>query len=156
MPRQKGDLRILKCEDRVHCKACRTDADWRESVVGIRNFECPYGVTAKTEKDGSVKIVELSISARAKNLVKSAASGAASVVKTEVLRKDRASEDLYKERLNTCANCPGNHAVYKNGALYTCGKMLDSMTGQLPTCGCVLTKKARDKSQKCPMGYWKE
>jgi hypothetical protein len=91
---------------------------------------------------------------QAKNATKAIASAAKSIVKTQVLRKGRVSDDLYKKRLNTCTNCPGNHAVFKNGALHTCGQFKDSITGKLPTCGCVLTKKARDESQNCPMGYW--
>jgi len=89
-----------------------------------------------------------------KNATKAITAAAKSVVKTQILRKGRVSDEMYKERLNTCTNCPGNHAVFKNGALHTCGQFKDSITGKLPTCGCVLTKKARDESQNCPMGYW--
>jgi hypothetical protein len=39
-------LAILRCETRAHCRACRTDPDWCERVVGAREFECPHGVTA--------------------------------------------------------------------------------------------------------------
>lgn len=42
------NLKILKCETRLHCQTCRTDADWRERVVGVREFDCPHGVTAKS------------------------------------------------------------------------------------------------------------
>ena len=38
-------LRNLRCETRAHCRTCRTDADWRERVVGVRDFKCPHGVT---------------------------------------------------------------------------------------------------------------
>jgi hypothetical protein len=98
--------------------------------------------------------VELTVSAKTKNAAIAITKGITSVAKTQILRKGRVSDDLYKERLNTCTNCPGNHAVFKNGALHTCGQFKDSITGKLPTCGCVLTKKARDESQNCPMGYW--
>lgn len=149
------NLKVLRCETRAHCMACRTDPEWTERVVGVGKFPCPHGVTARTQKDGSVKLIEITISAKAKNVAKNASKAIKSIVKTEVLRMDRADDELYKERLNTCANCPGGHAVFKNGTLYTCGKMLDSITGAAPTCGCVLTKKARDKKQECPMKYWK-
>lgn len=43
---RRSSLRILNCSERIHCRTCRTDADWRERVVGEREFECPYGVTA--------------------------------------------------------------------------------------------------------------
>lgn len=42
------NLKILKCEERVHCKPCRTDPDWCEKALGIREFDCPYGVTAES------------------------------------------------------------------------------------------------------------
>lgn len=151
----KKHRKILSCKRRDdaknHCMTCRTDADWRESITGMREFDCPFGVTKESIES---KRAELTISAQAKNATKSIASAAKSIVKTQVLRKGRVSDDLYKKRLNTCTNCPGNHAVFKNGALHTCGQFKDSITGKLPTCGCVLTKKARDESQNCPMGYW--
>lgn len=37
---------LLFCSSRIHCRACRTDPDWCERVVGVREFECPHGVTA--------------------------------------------------------------------------------------------------------------
>ena len=40
------NLKILNCKARAHCATCCTDADWRERVVGTRDFECPHGVTA--------------------------------------------------------------------------------------------------------------
>lgn len=40
------NLRILACHTRAHCRACRTDLDWCERVVGVREFQCPHGVTA--------------------------------------------------------------------------------------------------------------
>jgi len=38
-------LRPLACHTRAHCPTCRTDADWRERVTGVREFDCPHGVT---------------------------------------------------------------------------------------------------------------
>jgi len=38
-------LKSLACHTRTHCRTCRTDADWRERVVGVRDFDCPHGVT---------------------------------------------------------------------------------------------------------------
>lgn len=38
------NLRVLACHTRAHCKTCRTDADWRERVTGVRDFECPHRV----------------------------------------------------------------------------------------------------------------
>jgi hypothetical protein len=39
-------LRPLACHTRAHCATCRTDADWRERVTGVRDFDCPHGVAA--------------------------------------------------------------------------------------------------------------
>lgn len=41
------NLNVLACETRAHCRTCRTDADWRERVVGVRDFDCPHGVTER-------------------------------------------------------------------------------------------------------------
>ena len=38
-------LKPLACHTRAHCPTCRTDADWRERVTGVREFDCPHGVT---------------------------------------------------------------------------------------------------------------
>jgi len=42
------NLKVLACHTRAHCPTCRTDADWRERVTGVREFGCPHGVTAVT------------------------------------------------------------------------------------------------------------
>jgi len=39
-------LRSAHCHTRVHCGTCRTDADWRERVTGVRDFDCPHGMDA--------------------------------------------------------------------------------------------------------------
>jgi len=41
-------LRPLACHTRAHCRTCRTDADWREAVTGVREFDCPHGITRLT------------------------------------------------------------------------------------------------------------
>ena len=38
-------LKPLACPTRVHCGTCRSDADWRERVTGVRDFDCPHGVS---------------------------------------------------------------------------------------------------------------
>jgi len=43
-------LKPLACHTRAHCATCRTDADWRERVTGVRDFDCPHGVTVEGEK----------------------------------------------------------------------------------------------------------
>ncbi len=37
-------LRVLACETRAHCKACRTDSGFRSRSVGVPDFECPHRV----------------------------------------------------------------------------------------------------------------
>ncbi|MDB4261474.1 hypothetical protein N9878_01265 [bacterium] len=41
-------LKPLACHNRIVCVGCRTDADWRERVTGVRDFDCPHGVTEAT------------------------------------------------------------------------------------------------------------
>ena len=152
---------IPHCDTTRYCKACRTrkrGRTFREGVLKHQNiegvqtdFECPK--KKPWIEDSSV---ELTVSAQAKNAAINTTKAIGSVVKTQILRRDRVSDKVYAERLNTCTNCPGSHAVFKNGALFTCGEFKNSITGKLPTFGCVLTKKARDASQDCPMGYWQK
>lgn len=33
-------------QNRDRCHTCRTDADWRERAMGIREFACPHNYTA--------------------------------------------------------------------------------------------------------------
>lgn len=89
---------------------------------------------------------------------------------------DEVSNTVYHARLNVCRQCPGNHAVWRHKdkrtaqpttveerdqlerdgfKLHTCGPMLDSMRGKGEgTCGCILTSKARDAKEDCPLDYW--
>lgn len=82
------------------------------------------------------------------------AHAAHSIAKTS-LGIDRASDEQIEVRLDVCRQCPGEHAIWKNGEVYTCGPMLESMkrAGQ-GTCGCILRKKARDLTENCPFGWW--
>jgi hypothetical protein len=41
---QLKQLKKAHCHTRAHCATCRTDADWRERVTGVRDFACPHGV----------------------------------------------------------------------------------------------------------------
>lgn len=45
---KRKQLRVLACHTRAHCRTCRTDADWRERVAGVRDFDCPEGFTKLT------------------------------------------------------------------------------------------------------------
>jgi hypothetical protein len=77
-----------------------------------------------------------------------------SSVKTAILRLDRTTPEQFKARIDICRACESSTKTRK-GEPYTCGPMLESMVNpDLSTCGCVLRRKARDKSQQCPYGYW--
>ena len=90
------------------------------------------------------------------NMARSAARATRSVTRTS-LGIDRASDEQVDARLNVCRQCPGNHAVWKNGNVHTCGPMLRSMAGNGGgTCGCILRRKARDLTEQCPFGWWPE
>ena len=57
-------LRPLACHTRAHCPTCRTDADWRERVTGVREFDCPHGVTeANIPSRGLGDTIEQSVAA---------------------------------------------------------------------------------------------
>lgn len=72
-----------------------------------------------------------------------------SIVKTEILRKDRTTDAEYQKRLAICTVC--EHSVKKNGVAFSCGKLLENST---TTCGCVLARKARDTKESCPQKLW--
>jgi hypothetical protein len=91
---------------------------------------------------------------QALNVIGAVSHATKSIAKT-TLGFDRASDVLVHARLAICRQCPGDHAVIRNGELHTCGPMLDSIrkAGE-GTCGCILEKKARDLSEDCPFGWW--
>lgn len=88
--------------------------------------------------------------------------GIKSVIKTNVLRRDRSDTSLIDERKKICLSC--EHATkYSDGSLRSCGKFIDMFTkitisGGKTTkkkpCGCILNQKIKDKKQKCPLGKW--
>ena len=85
-------------------------------------------------------------------------TAAISTAKTQLLRRDRVGDGHHAARLNVCRSCPGGHATLsRHGTPRTSGPMLASLTvkGQ-PTCGCVLTQKARDLKQACSFGCWEQ
>lgn len=89
-------------------------------------------------------------------LWESVVSGGKSVVRTELLRQHRLSDQQVAARLSVCRQCPGGHAQFKkDGSLLSCGKLL---AGQPRTknrpCGCYLRRKARNAREDCPFGYW--
>lgn len=87
-------------------------------------------------------------------MARRAARAARSIAKTAI-GIDRTSDDDFDARLGVCAACPGGHARYRKGKLHTCGPMLDSLKAEgKGTCGCILSKKARDAAENCPFGYW--
>ncbi len=89
------------------------------------------------------------------NIASGAAHGIKSMIKTGILRKGRATDKEYEDRLKVCNECPGNHAVFRHERIYTCGSMIDSLRrAGKKTCGCVLDQKARDREEDCPFGYW--
>ncbi len=83
------------------------------------------------------------------------ARAARSIAKTSI-GIDRATDEQVEARLNVCRQCPGSHAVWRDGNVFTCGPMLASMreAGTSGGCGCVLRKKARDLAEGCPFGWW--
>ncbi|MEM1208382.1 MAG: hypothetical protein AAGI54_03860 [Planctomycetota bacterium] len=92
------------------------------------------------------------------NVLRSTASAASSLWRTQVARQGRLNDEAYQARLATCRSCPSGHATFDaNGNLKTCGSTLAGMASSDKTktgCGCSLRAKARDAQQACPMGHW--
>lgn len=86
-------------------------------------------------------------------LARNAAHAAASVIRTAA-GIDRATSDEVAARLAVCATC--EHAVRDAaGKVSTCGPMLSAAKEKgAGTCGCVLSAKARDRREACPLGKW--
>lgn len=95
-------------------------------------------------------------SSKAPSLVRRLTHGAKSIIKTTLLRLDRLDDISVNRRLAVCRNCPSNHAMFRNGRLWSCGKLSkqnNQRDGRLP-CGCILRYKARDAKANCPLGHW--
>jgi len=104
----------------------------------------------------SLPTSQLSKSRQIITMARSAARATRSIARTS-LGINRATDEQVDARLNACRQCPGNHAIWKNGDVHTCGPMVASMKGQGEgTCGCVLRRKARDLAEDCPFGWWPE
>ena len=89
------------------------------------------------------------------NAIRRIAHAGRSIVKTS-MGIDLAAPDQIEARLAVCRNCPGGHAIFKDGDVHTCGPMLEGLksSGKGKPCGCILRKKARDLKEDCPFGYW--
>lgn len=84
-------------------------------------------------------------------------NAAKSILNTTIRKKNRVTDKEFITRLSICEDCPGKHAVFKHGKVYTCGEMLKiAKDNKQKTCGCVLSLKARDANEECPFGYWKK
>ena len=125
-----------------------------------RNGVLPAGfITRLAERHSLVATKDESMPAPSKgrqltNVITRAVRAGTSIAKTS-LNINRATDEQVEARLAICRQCPGNHAIWKNGDLHTCGPMLESMkrAGQ-GTCGCILRKKARDLTERCSFGWW--
>jgi len=112
---------------------------------------CPHHTGSGSADDPS----KPTQAAPGRGAVGNVARGAVSIAKTQILRRSRISEDGYQARLAVCRDCPGGHAVWKQGDVHTCGPMLQSIRDKNQrTCGCILRAKARDRYEDCPFGYW--
>lgn len=90
------------------------------------------------------------------NAAKNVAHAAKSIAKTTA-RIDRVSDEEFNRRLDICKQCPSGFVTLdKSGDVKRCGKIDDiyNQRGEKKPCGCILTKKARDQNEHCPMGHW--
>jgi len=129
---------------------------WGRCALGLHEGRPSHGTCRSCEHYPRISrsAAKSSITPQALNVMGNALHGAASIAKT-TLGIDRASDEQVEARLNVCRQCPGGHAVWKEGDVHTCGPMLQSMRDAgHGTCGCILHKKARDLDQACPFGWW--
>ena len=107
-------------------------------------------VTVSIEKYNDIrKKYEAASKTTLMDQAKTAIHGAASIIKTGILGVDVASEELQKERLAICKQCP--ECTLRNGEPWTCGVLLQQTKN---SCGCILKAKSKDVSQKCPQNKW--
>ena len=68
-----------------------------------------------------------------------------------------ASEEVWLKRLTICGKCSSVTPVPSDPSKRVgyCGKALDpDMAADPPTCGCLVSGKARVSSEYCPQGKW--
>ncbi len=56
---------------------------------------------------------------------------------------DKGKEDLFRDRMKVCKQCPALEVVLLKGRF-------------CKLCGCNLSVKGRLHEQECPLGKWKE
>jgi len=103
--------------------------------------------------DPEKTIPDIKPTKRDKSLLRKALHAAKSVTQTQILQQHRVTDEEFDRRLSVCKSC--DHAVMSQGEPRTCGKMIDALRDKnLPTCGCILNLKARDKREDCPQNKW--
>jgi hypothetical protein len=130
------------CTSRIHCKACRTDKTFRQSIATAfatgngDEFDCPHGLVAANFEDGKFPpLVQ-----EARNLAKSMVKVATAAVKGEPIL---VTEEERNRRLEICR---GTDTV-KACDLY-------DVRGRCRQCGCRMDIKATLQRLKCPIGKW--
>ena len=68
---------------------------------------------------------------------------------------DRPVNEVMTARLEVCGKCEQNAPCNKLlPGKRCCGKLLDVLKANSPTCGCIIANKVKIASEECPLGKW--
>lgn len=67
---------------------------------------------------------------------------------------DRAVETVIKRRASICSTCAENVPCFEGTNRRCCGKLIDVLKPNSPTCGCVIKSKVTISHEQCPMDKW--
>lgn len=132
------------CSAHVHCKACRTNRQFRESMsktfeVPNVDFDCPEGIKAEDFADGKLPpLVE-----QAFNALKAAAKVAQAVVTQQ---KVKVSKEEQTKRMDICKSCDFLDTKTKQGK--------ERKSPRCKKCGCVMKFKSMLETEHCPLKKW--
>jgi hypothetical protein len=148
-------FKSVHCTSRSHCKACRTDLQFRQSIVRTfdgddDNFECPFGKTSENLDENKPKEKNKAAASPKKEKkpeeakmpskitqAKNAAVAASKLAKQVVsLKKVKVSDEEYNRRMEICKGCD---KFKKN---------------RCTVCGCVSKWKNKLQTETCPIGKW--
>lgn len=153
------------CKCRLHCPTCRdveSGRPWRKQLAtafelpGDRvDFPCPHGVpwTPDTGKPGRLKVGQPIPPPGWKQAARRISHGLVGLAKS-LLGIDPAPEEVIQARRVVCWACDENVKCIGATEARCCGKLLDVVNVTKPTCGCVLSRKIRVASEKCPLDKW--
>jgi len=146
----------IHCTSRSHCKACRTNLKFRQSIcktfdIEDENFECPHGITHSNFEDLTIKnavrgaaglVSDIrpdpeypSKTKMAINAAKAVSRMAQAKLKNEVVTVSKEEQNI---RLTICLQCD----------------KYDTKNDRCKQCGCRGTWKIKLATEHCPINKW--